>query len=189
MKFSPLFPIVSLVAALSFLGACEAPHLSSFEVNTFQNQSPVTLNVGAIEVVSEVQQFDRLPYINEKMPVTPEDALRSYVDNRFYAIDMSSPVTAVVTIQKAYMTQKDEDGENWYTLDNIAYKLSYALTLEYKDGDEVLYTQKVDGWESSSLPQRSSLADKEAVWQKMMNTMLQKTDRQLNGTLPERFAK
>lgn len=172
---------------LLLLIGCEAPRLTPFSVNIYQNENPIALSVGDVQVKSEVKKFDRLPHIEEKMPLTPEDALYRWAKNRFYGINMSSPIDAVITIQKAYMTQTDEQSDNWYMFDNVKYRLTYTLTLQFKEGEKVLYTQNVDGWESSSLPQRSSLADKEETWQKMMNAMIRKVnDKVING-LPTRF--
>lgn len=172
---------------LFLLSGCEAPQLNPFSVHTYQEERPISLAVGDVQIVSEVKKFDRLPHLEDKMPITPEDALRQWGQNRLYGVNMSSPVDAVITIQKAYMTQSDEKNENWFVYDNVTYTLTYALVLQFKQGDRVLYTQDVDGWESSSLPRRSSLAEKEEAWQKMMNAMIKKVNNKIVNGIPAQF--
>lgn len=175
------------ICGLLLITGCEAPRLSPFLLNTYQNEKPITLSVGDVQIQSEVKKFDRQPHIEDKMPITPEDALKNWAKHRFYGINMSSPINAVITIQKAYMTQADEKNDSWYVFDNVNYRLTYMLTLQIVEGQKVLYTQNVNGWESSSLPKHSSLADKEKTWQRMMNAMIQKVNNKIVNDLPRHF--
>lgn len=176
-----------LVLSLFLLQGCEAPRLNPFSVNTYQEERPISLSVNAVKIESDVKKFDRLPHLEDKMPIPPEEALRRWGQNRFSAVGYSSPIEAVVTIQKAYMTQTEENSDNWFVYNNVNYKLTYALILQFKQDDKILYTQDVDGWESSSLPWRSSLAEKEEAWQKMMNAMIEKVNNKIVKGIPSRF--
>ncbi len=178
--------LLSVVLGL-FLVGCQAPELHRFRVNTLTEERTIPLSVGDIRVVSEVQQYDRMPHIEKTLPVTPERALTEWAENRFTAADISSPVTAVITIEKADMTQQEEKGANWYTLDNDSYKLTYKVAIEFERRDKTLYRYDVDGWESSSLPQRSSIADKEKTFMKMMNAMVRKVNQQITDAIPDTF--
>lgn len=169
------------------LSACQAPKLNRFVVNTMTDIRPIVLKVNDVQVKSEIMKYDRLPHIEEKLPISPEDALTEWADNRFYGADKLSHTNVVITIRNAYMTQKEEPASNWYTLDNDAYKLTYEVNMAFIQNDNILYQHTVSGWESSSLPQRSSLADKEAVWQKMLNAMIRKVNRQLTESVPDSY--
>ena len=169
------------------LSACQAPQLSRFTIDTMADTRPIVLKVNDVQIKSEIMKYDRLPHIEEKLPISPEDALTKWADHRFYGADKLAHTTAVITIHNAYMTQQDDKGKNWYTLDNDAYKLTYEVNMAFMQNDNILYQHTVTGWESSSLPQRSSMADKEAVWQKMMNAMIHKVNKQLTEAVPDVF--
>lgn len=177
---------VSLFLGL-FLISCQAPTLHSFRVNTMQDVLPVAVHVQNVRIDSETMHYNRKPHIEYTLPVSPEEALTEWAEHRFEAVNMTSPVTLVITISKADMTEQEEKGANWYTLDNYAYRLTYQVTMTFEQNGKILYQHTVDGWESSSLPQRSSIADKEAVWLKMMNAMIRKVNQQMTEAIPARF--
>ncbi len=178
--------LLSVVLGLFLIG-CQAPELQRFHVNTMGGEREIPLAVRAVKVVSDVQQYDRMPHIEKTLPLTPEQALTEWAENRFMAADSSASAEAVITIQTAEMTQQEEKGANWYTLDNDAYKLSYRVEFAIEKRGKTLYRYDVDGWESSSLPQRSSLADKEKTWLKMMNAMIRKVNQQITHSIPATF--
>lgn len=169
------------------LAACQAPRLNRFAVYTFTDENPVHLKVSEVAVQSEVMQFNRLPHIEKKLPVSPEDALTEWANNRFYGVAPLSPAKAVITIQEAAMIQTEEKSSNWYVFNNDTYKLTYKVMIAFMQDGKILYQHTVEGWESSSLPQRSSLSDKEAAWQKMLNAMVRKVNGQIIQSIPELF--
>ena len=57
----------------------------------------------------------------------------------------------------------------------------------FKKENHVLYTYYIEGYETSSLPKRSSIASKEAVFEKMLNAMIYKVDEEALKQLPKRF--
>ncbi len=179
--------VITFLFMLIFLTACQAPELKIFSLNTYQAETPIALNVKKIDVISTVERFDRLPHIEDDMPVSPETALKKWALNRFYASQNKKVDIAQFTIEKAYMTKKEDKSENWYTFDNEAYKLTYFVRVDFIKNGRVIYTQDVGGFESSSLPVRSSLADKEAVFEKMMNQMIKKVNNQILSQMPNEF--
>ncbi len=174
------------VAAALFLGltACVAPTLKPFTINTFQDETPVALNVREITVESHLTKYDRLPHIESKMPVTPEQALTRWAQNRFVTANSNAPTKMVVNITDAYMTQSKQESGSWYTFDNVRYRLTYQVDVQFKRADKVVYTQNVTGWETHSLPQKSSLADKEDAWQTMLNAMVAKVNNKIITDMP-----
>ncbi len=179
MKYFAFF-----VLGFCLLG-CTAPKLHQFSVDTFQNQTPVQMKVKEIVISNQVAQFDKLPHIENEMPITPKNVLEDWAKNRFYPVNSSKKADVMqVVIEKAYMTKKDEKSENWYTFDNEKYHLSYAVRVDFLLNKDVVYTLDVGGFESSSLPKRSSLSDKEKTFEKMMNQMVQKVNHQILLQMP-----
>ncbi len=170
-----------------YLNACQAPLLNQFKVNTLTDEQPIILNASDIRVVSNDIYFDRKPHIEDTLPITPEQALLQWANHRFQAGNETSPTHVVLTIKQADMTHTEDKNSNWYTLDNDTYRLSYQVDIAFMQQDTILYQYAVDGWESSSLPQRSSIADKETAWMKMLNAMIRKVNQQIVQAIPSRF--
>lgn len=180
MKYFPFF-------LLFLCCACVGPTFKSVQVNTYEEERKISVNVSTIDVISKVQWFDRLPHIENEMPITPENTLKKWLQNRFYAVNGYSDLKMLVFIEKAYLTQKDEKTPHWYMFDNVKYTLTYDLKFVFKKGDKVVYTHQIGGYETSSLPKRSSLSAKEAVFEKMLNAMVYKVDERIRQQLPEKF--
>ncbi len=174
-------------AVLIGLTACVAPSLKPFEINTFQNETPVLVNVSAVSVQSHITQYDRLPHIENKMPVTPGQALTRWAENRFAATNPSAPTRMIVNITDAYMTETKQESGSWYQLDNVRYRLTYQVDIEFKRADKIVYAQNVTGWEMQALPQKSSLADKEEVWQTLLNAMVTKVNNKVLADMPAAY--
>ena len=167
--------------------ACVAPQFKSVQVNTYKEEKKIAVNVSTVDLTSIVETFDRLPHIEDEMPITPENALKKWVLNRFYARDEASKVRLNVIIEKAYLTKEEDKMPQWYIFDNEKYTLTYALKFVFKKENQVLYTYYIEGYETSSLPKRSSIASKEAVFEKMLNAMIYKVDEEALEQLPKRF--
>lgn len=168
-----------------FLFACTAPQFEPFVLNIPSSFQP--LRISDVNVESHVKKFDLLPHIENKMPISPLKALTEWAEKVFIPTSKNISVKLVVVIEDAYMTQINDHSENWYKLDNVLYKLSYKIVLKFMTDQEVIYTQNIQGWESSSIPERSSLADKEATWKKMMNNMLYKVNQKALNDIPLKF--
>ena len=167
--------------------ACAAPQFKSVQVNTYKEEKKIGVNVSTVDLSSTVEQFDRLPHIEDEMPITPENALKKWVLNRFYASNPTSKVHLNVVIEKAYLTKTDDKMPQWYIFDNEKYMLTYALKFVFKKENQVLYTYYIEGYETSSLPKRSSISSKEAVFEKMLNAMIYKVDEEALDKLPKKF--
>lgn len=177
-----------LTVLLSFcLLGCQAPEYKEFSLNLFQHRDPIAIKTDEIVVLSNVIQYDRLPHIEDEMIISPEKALKEWAKNRFYPLKSTRSDKMQIIIEKAYMTKTDEKAENWYTLDNEAYKLTYDLKINFEKNGKVLYSQTVSGYESSSLPKKSSMSDKEQVFEKMMNKMIQKVNQRALYQMPKEF--
>ena len=167
--------------------ACTAPYFKSVEVNTYKEEKKIGVNVASLELASEVERFERHPHIEDEMPITPEKSLKTWALNRFYPANLSSEVRLNIIIEKAYLTKTDEKMPQWYMFDNEKYTLTYALKFVFEKDKKVLYTYYVKGYETSSLPKRSSISSKEEVFEKMLNAMIYKVDEQILSQMPKKF--
>lgn len=170
------------------VSACSALPLMSFDVADYKDVPPICLNVESFFVESEVMQYDRLPHIEYKMPVTPEQALKNWAKNRFSAVNTDSLLKAILVIKEASMIRRRKPSGNWYTFDNMEYTLSFQVELVFltKD-DQVQYRLSVGGHEMKSIPRKSAPVTKERVWLEMMNAMINKVNDKLVHDLPATY--
>lgn len=179
--------LFGLVGALFLLVGCQATPPQEFKVDDYADVPPIHLTVSEVKIESTVARYDRMPHIEYKMPLRPEEVLQTWATNRFNAVSMSSPVIAKIVIKEASMTEQDKPTDSWYTLDNISYRLTYEVSLQFEKEGKVIYEQNVNGWERAAIPQKSSLADKEKTWEKMMNNMVHKVNDKIEDDIPAEY--
>ncbi len=173
-----------LWAVCLMLGGCMTVIPNPFAVEDFSNVEPIKLKVSDIDISSDVSTFHRLPHIENKMPVTPSEALTNWAKNRFVPADKSSDTVVDFTVRQAYMLQTDKPADKWYVLDNISYRLEYTVDFVFKRNKMVENAQSVTGWEQQSLPKKSSLSAKEEAWERMLNNMVKKVNNQITSQIP-----
>lgn len=174
-----------LFVSLVFLSACRAPHLEPFTLRDYRDEPPVALRVADIRIDDQAPVFTKLPHIEKRMPVSPAAALRGWIETRFRPAAPDSRDTATFIIREASMTQETKPSGSWYVLNNTVYTLTYQLDVHYSRNGRLFASQSVSGWEKQGLPKKSSsLAEKEAAWQKMLNAMLEKTNDKILSDLP-----
>ena len=168
---------------LLLLVGCQAPVVAPFVVSDYRDEA-LAVQVSAVQVENNTVRYRELPHIETRMPVLPAVALKQALENRFRAGRTESGLRLILTIQQADMTQKKQEGAHWYILDNVEYLLSYQVRVDYVLGATSVETQEIGGWEKQALPKRSSLAEKEEVWQKMLNAMIQKVCDKIQADMP-----
>ena len=172
-----------IIFLCGFLWGCALPMVEPFQVADFRDEVPITLPIGQIQIEDQTTHYTELPHLENRIPVTPAYALKTALENRFTNLP-DSKNTATFIINTADLTQKEQLSDHWYILDNIEYLLNYQIDIIYSKGSTHQQVQHLSGWEKQALPKRSSLRDKEAAWQKMINAMIQKTIDKIQTDLP-----
>lgn len=182
-----MFKILSVVSTILFLSSCQVPKVALFSVNDYKNVQPYSVAVGAIEVQDETTRYTELPHIETRIPITPAKALYQALSNRFRVALPDSSAQLNMIIHDASLTQESIQSDKWYILDNIEYTLTYQLDVMYQNSEMKTENQSISGWEKQALPKRSSLADKEQVWQKMIDAMTQKVTDKIYADMPQEY--
>lgn len=173
------------ILSVFFLTACQAPVLKPFTVKNYHDEAPIQLRVSEIQIDNQMTVYSELPHIEKRMPVSPAVALQDWIRNRFVAANPTGHDVARFVIREASMVQKTKPSGSWFVLDNTVYTLTYKIDVLYLRNGRQIASQSVAGWEKQGLPKKSSsLAEKEEVWQKMLNTMVQKTNDKIISDLP-----
>lgn len=170
-----------------FLSACQLPKVDLFSVEDYQDVQPFSVAVSAIDIQDNTTRYTDLPHIENRIPISPVKALSTALSNRFRIAFPGSSNTLTFLIQEASLTQTLKESDKWYILDNIEYLLSYHVDIIYNHIGVETERQTISGWEKQSLPKRSSLAEKEQSWQKMIDAMTQKVTDKIYTDMPQDY--
>ncbi len=111
MSFRSLRHLALIVGLGSLLAACSSasPPMRRFPEMTFRNVPPVQLDVGRIEVVSQYQPPAEAPHIEFDMPVSPEAALKRWVQDRLQPVGRTGILRVVIRDASATETPLKTD--------------------------------------------------------------------------------
>lgn len=99
-----------MIGFCSLLAACSSsPPMRRFPELTFRNLPPVQLDIGRIEVVSQYQPPAQAPHIEYDMPVSPENALKRWVQDRLQPIGRTGTLRVVIRDASATETPLQTD--------------------------------------------------------------------------------
>lgn len=87
-----------MIGFCAALAACSSssPPMRHFPELTFRNQPPIQLDIGRIEVVPQYQPPAEAPHIEFDMPVSPENALKRWVQDRLQPIGRTGTLRVVI---------------------------------------------------------------------------------------------
>lgn len=176
-----------VLLSVLLLSACQAVELPDFKLSALEVESQTNLKTSKVTVLSNIHYDVKAPFIEYKMLITPEQALKQWAQNKFVAVKPDSPVETYIIIEKASMSETQSISEKWYVLDNVKYRLDFQIAIRFMMGQKLLSERTIGGYESRSLPIKSSLADKEEAWADMMNEMIEKLDNKIKTDLPSYF--
>lgn len=165
------------------LTACQVPDVSPFSIRDFREEPTVPLAVSDIRVIDQTIRYPDLPHLETRIPIVPAYALQKALQNRFKATGIF-PNGATFIIEEASLIQQEKPSGHWYIYDNVEYRLTYRVRILYAQNGITREEQTVSGWETQSLPRRSSLSEKESVWQKMINAMITKVTDKIQDDIP-----
>ena len=152
---------------LFLLSGCMNAPQNVFKTNTY---TEITLDVSDIETISMVSEFDELPHIEHKMPVSPEEAVIQWEQK--YLIHKGNKKKRVIIIHRADMLLEEKKNTNWFKADEETYTLDYQLEIQLKENNTILKKSTVEGKGFITLAQKSSLGKKEKGWNWLIKKMI-----------------
>jgi len=173
MKYTLLF-----LMCLGLTACVSAPKVRPFHLPDYTLSKPLIYQIQSKEIISQVHNSHRLPHIGHKMPVSPEDAIKDFVRQRFPE-KQSALYTLKVVIENADMRQEHDIKDHWYQQNNLKYTLTYSVRFQFYQGGVFMFEKALNGYEMQSVPKRTKLAEKEQIWQEMMTDMLKKINQKL----------
>lgn len=189
-----LFLSAALAASAATLAACssEAPPPPAFPELRFTHAAPLVFGTQGPEVVSRFTPPLADPHVEHLMPLPPEKAIRTWAADRLQATGIGNAVLRVV-INDASVTETPLDtkgGVSGFFTDQqeLRYdaRADVAVQVVSPDG-QVLAEATSNVWRSRTLNQKASLAEREKMWFRLVEALMQDLDSQLTSGLRQYF--
>ena len=156
-----------LILLFLLTGCMNAPQ-NVFQTNTY---TEISLKVSDVETISMVSAFDELPHIEQKMSLSPEEAVIRW--SQKYLKHNGNKKKIVIIIHKADMLLEKQKNSSWFKADEEKYTLDYQLEIRLQEDKKVIQKSTAEGKGFITLAKKSSLGKKEKGWnwliQKMIN--------------------
>jgi hypothetical protein len=184
MKKGFLTGLLVLVAMV--VAACEtAAPPSRPQPMTFDDLTPIRLDVARLEVVDEYQAPMRDPNVDHVFPQTPSDAMRAWAQGRFRP--EGSAGVARLIIQEASVVREDlprTGGITGIFTRDQSERLSASMRvrLEIEGPNRGGYAQ-AQARRSVTLPEDANVAQREAAWARLTRDTLEGLDEQFVQTV------
>ena len=133
--------------------------------------------------VTKVEAMEKLPHVENIMPLSPEKALKNWGLIRIRP-NYQKNDKAEFIIEKAQMIREESPEKSWFVYDNYKYILSYAIKVQILDKDNnVLKSTSIEGFISRKLPQKASVTQRDNMFAQMLSEM----EDQLDKETPKEF--
>lgn len=189
MTLRPLRFAAALLAILA-TAACETPPPQQrLPELSFANQAPYRLNVGRIEVVSEFQSPNRPPHIENQVPLSPEAAVKRWVQQRLAPMGTAGALR--VTIKDARVVEKslqmDKSVTGFFKKEQSElYDAHLQLVIQVLDErNQPTAEIHARSARSRSVAEGTTLNDRDRIWYEMVEDMILDLNRQLDGLIPQ----
>jgi len=170
---------VALVFASLFLFACSSTTDTDavplrYNEPRFQKAAPIVLNVEKVDISSEfVPSFTR-PNVEHLFPVSIEKTAKIWAEDRLKADGFSSNKIAEYIIKDASVTEEVEKSEDLFQKDRLKYRAHLSVLLKIRDKANMSAAETtIDAWRELLIPADTKIADKEKLWNDMVNKLFE----------------
>lgn len=190
MSVLPRLAAAVLVFA-GLLAACALDDPSNrFARLTYEHLPDINLDVGEIQVEQAYVTPGQPPNVDHLFPVEPKDAAVRWAQDRLvargdrltfrYIVRQASAVETPLPVSSGITGMlKTEQSER--------YDLHIVVEMQVLDGRQIQGTARAEGRRSITVPEDSSLAEREEVWYRLTEDTMRDLDAQLERTIREAF--
>jgi hypothetical protein len=180
---------IALMLASVFLFACSSTTDTDavplkYNEPRFQRIAPIVLNVEKVDVSSEfVPSFTR-PNVEHLFPISIEKTARIWAEDRLKADGFSSNKIAEYVIKNASVTEEVEKSGDMFQKDRLKYRAHLAVLLKIVDKSNMSAAETtIDAWRELLMPVDTKIADKERLWNDMVNKLFDDFNRRMEQSL------
>jgi hypothetical protein len=177
---------------LSLTGCAGPPPPSPhFPEITFTQLTPFRLDVARVEVVSKFQPPARAPHIESDMPVSPETALRRWVQDRLQATGTGAILRVVIRDAAATETplKTDQSLTGMFKKEQAARAdVALDVALQILDDHQFVrseVTGKVD--RSRTEPEGQKLNERDKLLYEMVDELIRALNTELDPSIQDTF--
>ena len=178
------------LATLSVLSACDTPPAENrFPALTFEHLPAMNFNVAEIRVEDLYSPPGSHPNVEQMMPVPPARAAATWAERRLMASGTSK--TLVYRIRDGSVVETPLDTNESMTdllttEQSERYHARLVLEMEIQDANGFSEASlKVTGERSVTVPEDSTLNDREATWFTLTDKLMNDLNDQLERTIRE----
>ena len=189
--------IIPLIALCFALTACEEapqpfkPGPLAFEQSTI---APLSVNVATIKITDNYTPPLRRPNVDQDFPIAPDSAIRRWVGARLKATGTSGVLEVVINdaAVKEVPLPTTKGVKGLFTDDQDArYDAHIAVTFRLFTGAQAMSdaTSDVEVSRSHSINEKATIYQRQALFQQMINEMMNDFDQESNMRLHQYFAR
>lgn len=186
-----LFTGFLFLVTLSVLNACDTPPAENrFPALTFEHLPAMEFNVGAVRVDDLYSPPGAAPNVDHLVPVPPATAARTWASRRLLASGANSK-TLVYRVREGSVVETSlETNESITDLvtteQSERYRALVIVEMEIQDENGFSESSlRVSGERSITVPEDSTLNDREATWFTLTDKLMTDLNDQLERTIRE----
>lgn len=190
MRVSLRFAAAAAVFA-GLLAACSMDDPSNrFAQLTYQHLPDINLDVAEVQIEQAYVTPGQPPNVDHLFPVQPKDAAVRWAQDRLVARGDRLIFRYIVREASAVETALPVSGgiTGMVTTDQSErYELHLVVEMQILDGRQIQGTAKAEARRSLTVPEDSSLKEREQVWYRLTEQTMRDLDQQLEQTIREAF--
>lgn len=184
--------MITAVAAIATLGACETPPPPKYPELTFTHLPTITLGVARIEIVDNFTPPSDPGHIESRMPVSPEEALRSWARDRLQVNGVSGVARFIIENASVVETElpRTKGLKGVFTKDQSQRydaNVNVEVRLEGVPRVTQAYAQAAIS-RYQTVPEDATINTREDAWFKLTEQVMKDFDPQMSASIRKHLA-
>ncbi len=188
-KPSTSLPFLLMGLLAGVLAACQSvPLTKKYPAITWTDLEPYRLDVARIEIVKEYQPPMTEPNVDHLMPIPPIRAMEEWAAERLVA-DGEAGVARVVIRDASTIDERLPTKDMFTKEQSDRFRMSLEMLIEIYNGRGFKTGYVIaKATRSRTLPEGSSLAEREDLWYEMTKAAMGDLNRELDRNIQKYFA-
>ncbi|NKD77525.1 hypothetical protein HEQ60_07095 [Haematospirillum sp. H1815] len=189
-RFLPALGTVCLFAMLSLAAGCsdQGPPVSKQPELRFLTKAPFRFAAQGPDIVTSYIPPLRSPHVEHRMPLSPEQAMRTWAQDRIttthtHQRHIRVDIREASVTETKLPTKKGITG--FFTNEPEArYAAKANIAVQIVDGAGVVrHEASATAWRTITIPEKASLAERDQIWFELVEHLMQDMDAQLGAAI------